>query len=86
VLRGSDSTALMATGFVYRKPDFRPLPTEPIAKDFGIDNYDLDPSHKRNLAQIRSRGFLFIPIFGNSPTGQTSRQIFTLDCSNDAGE
>ena len=28
--------------------------------------------------------YLFIPFFGNSPTGQTSRRIFTLDGSNDA--
>jgi len=47
--------------------------------------------------QIRPRGrlgkwvkynkyfiYLFIPIFGNSPTGQTRQRIFTLDGSNDA--
>jgi len=28
--------------------------------------------------------YLFIPFFINSPTGQTRRQIFTLDGSNDA--
>jgi len=28
--------------------------------------------------------YLFIPFFMNSPTGQTRRQIFTLDGSNDA--
>ena len=28
--------------------------------------------------------FLFMPFFGNSPTGQTSRRFFTLDGSNDA--
>jgi len=28
--------------------------------------------------------YLFTPFFGNSPTGQTRRRIFTLDGSNDA--
>jgi len=28
--------------------------------------------------------FLFVPLFGNSYTGQTGRWIFTLDGSNDA--
>jgi len=28
--------------------------------------------------------YLFIPFFGNPPTGQTRRQIFMLDGSNDA--
>jgi len=28
--------------------------------------------------------YIFIPIFGNSPTAQTRRRIFTLDGSNDA--
>ena len=50
-----------------------------------------------NFVQIRPRGllgewvkydenfiYLFIPFFGNPPTGQTRRQIFTLDGSNDA--
>jgi len=48
-----------------------------------------------NLVQIRpwratgqigvkyNEFFKFIPFFGNSPTGQTRREIFTLDGSND---
>jgi len=55
------------------------------------------PMAVTNLVQICSWGllgkwvkynknfiYLFIPFFGNSPTGQTRQQIFKLDGSNDA--
>jgi len=36
------------------------------------------------MGKIEQFFHLFIPFFGNSPTGQTRRRIFRLDGSNDA--
>ena len=70
----------------------------PITKNLLLYSHPVgDPTAVQNLVQIRPRGllangwnitknlviYLYI-FFGNSPTGQTRRRIFTLDGSNDA--
>jgi len=63
-----------------------------IAKKFVTGAYANDfyscakSVHERlQVKQVKyNTKFLFIPFLSNSPTGQTTRQIFTLDGSNDA--
>ena len=74
---------------------FDPHTTQPITKTIGTGDYVGGPTAVPNLVQIRPWGlldkwvkynefFYLYLFFGDLPTGQTRRRIFTLDGSNDA--
>jgi len=100
MLRGSASLVLTATGFVDWKDQFsnpyRIYTLQPITKTFVTGDYVGDPYGCAKLgAYASTEGFwahgwnitkiIFIyTFFGNSPTGQIRRPIFTHDGSNDA--
>jgi len=58
-----------------------------VSDPYGCDKFGANPFMGASGKWVKYNKnfiYLFIPFFGNSPTGQTRRQIFKLDGSNDA--
>ena len=61
------------------------VPSDYVGDPYGFAKFSANPSKVSLGQRMNYKGFfLFILFFGNSPTGQICRQIFTLDGLNDA--
>ena len=74
-LRGSGSTVLTATGFINGIGLFVTSSRSP--KHFAQVIISTNPIQTRNLVQMYPPIFISAG-FGNSPTGQTNRRVFTI--------